>query len=223
MIYTLIFGTPVQSSDKQIGRLERIIVDNGIANQVTINPGLLGTERVVPITVLEETSADVIRMNASNDEWKAFAAYQMQQSLSNPVEDTPNLSALTTDQVVAGGITDSSHPTSDTGARRTQRTVGDTSVVLSSRTKIVDDTGATKQRCLKGLVVDTGRPQQLVLDDDSAVPFEAITLLDENQIHIGGAHQAPVLGADQEGITPTLEQPLAERGVNDDQIVSRGE
>jgi hypothetical protein len=222
MIYTFILGTPVYTSEKHIGKLARIIVDNGIANQVTIDPGLLGIERVVPINVLGETSADAIRMQVTDDEWKAFAAYKMQQSLGHPVGDAPNLSALTTDQVVAGGITDSSHPSHDAGAGRMVRTVGDTSVVLSSHTCIISDEDGNKQRRLKGLVVDTGRPQELLLDDGTVIPFEAITRLDEERIHIGGTPQAPVLEADQEALSPSLEQPLADRGVND-QVISRGE
>lgn len=211
MEYTLIFGTPVYSNEKHIGKLSRIIVDNGIANQITVDPGLLGTERVVPINALEEASAETIRMNVSDDEWKAFAAYQMQQSLTSTAGDTPNLSVLTTDQVASGGIADSSHPTNDTGARQTVRTVGDTSVVLSSRTSVVNEAAGNQQHSLKGLFVDTGRPQQLLLDDAHTLPFDAVTLLDENRIHVGGVHQAPVLEPDQESITPTLEQPLADR------------
>jgi hypothetical protein len=221
MKYTLIFDTPVYAGEKHIGKLARIIVDNGIANQITVNPGLLGIERVVPINVLEEASAETIRMKVSDSEWKAFAAYQMQQSLTGSVGDTPNLSALTTDQVASGGITDSSHPTSDTGARQTVRTVGDTSIVLSSHTAVADE-AADQQYQLKGLIVDTGRPQQMLLDGGSSLPFEMVTLLDEDRIHVGGQTPAPVLQADQESITPVLEQPLADRE-SDGQARSQGE
>lgn len=211
MEYTLIFGTPVYSSDKHIGSLSRIIVDNGIANQITVNPGLLGTERVVPINALEETSAETIRMNVSDDEWKAFAAYQMQQALTSTAGDTPNLSALTTDQVVSGGITDSSHATNDTGARKTVRTVGDTSVVLSPRTCVVDEATNNQQCGLKGMTVDTGRPQLLLLENGNTVRFDTVSLFDEDRIHVGGVPQAPVLESEQESIAPVLEQPLADR------------
>jgi hypothetical protein len=222
MEYTLIFGTPVYSSEKHIGKLARIIVDNGIANQITVDPGLLGIERVVPINALEEATADAIRMNVSDVEWKAFAAYQMQQSLTSTAGDTPNLSALTTDQVASGGITDSSHPTNDTGARRTVRTVGDTSIVLSSRTCVVNEDANGEQFQLQGLTVDTGRPQQLLLDSGSSLPFETVTLLDEDRIHVGGDQPAPLLEADQESITPVLERPLADRE-SPGQSFSRGE
>ena len=211
MEYTLIFGTPVYSSEKHIGSLSRIIVDNGIANQITVNPGLLGTERVVPINALDQATGETIQMNVSDDEWKAFAAYQMQQALTGTAGDTPNLSALTTDQVASGGITDSSHPTNDTGARKTVRTVGDTSVVLSSRTCVVDEAANNQQYRLKGLTIDTGRPQLLLLDNDNTLPFGTVTLFDEDRIHVGGEHQAPVLESEQESITPIFEQPLADR------------
>ena len=220
MLYTLIFGTPVYAHDKHIGKLRRIIVDNGIANQITVDAGLLGTERVVPINVLEETSAETIRLNATDVEWKAFAAYQMQQSITSSGGDSPNLSALTSDQVVSGGITDSSH--NDTSSRRTVRTVADTSVVLTSRTAVINDDATNERHYVRGLVADTGRPQQLLLEDGSAVPFEAVTLFDESQIHIGGEHQAPVLEADQESITPILERPLTDRDQSG-QALSKGE
>ena len=34
MIHTFVFGTPVRTSDHDLGKLERIIVNNGIANQI---------------------------------------------------------------------------------------------------------------------------------------------------------------------------------------------
>jgi hypothetical protein len=211
MILTLILGAPVQTSDRQIGKLQRIIIDNGIANQVTVNPGLLGLERVVPISIFEEATADGIRMEVTDEEWKAYSAFKVHQDLSSPVDDQPNLSALTPSASAVAQGPDASHPTSMTGARGTNTTVSETSVVLSTHTVVVNDDAPQAERTLKGLVIDTGRPQQLVLDDDSTVAFTAVSRLDEQRIHIGGAHEEPILDADRGYERTTLNDPSGDQ------------
>ncbi len=196
MRFTLVFGAPVYANETQLGKLERIIVNNGIANQVTVNPGLFGYERVVPINHLGEAGADAVHLNVGEDEWKAYPAYSMDQSLTNPNDASPDLSVLTTDLTMNSQAADTSHPLT-TGVRTERRTVDELSVVLSSSTRVVNDSAPNEEERLRGLTIDTGRPQELLLAQGSLVPYDVVTMLDENRIHIGGQHQQPILPSDR--------------------------
>lgn len=203
MNYTFVFGAPVQIGETQVGKLERIIVNNGIANQITVNPGLLQTERVVPISDIESASADAIRLHVTDQDWKAYTAFRLQQQLGSPNEAEPNLAVLAPSPQLIQQAADTSHPGSTTGAREAETSVDLMSVVLTSGTTVSDAEGGGQMR-LRGLVAETGRPQALLLDDDRSVPFDAVSRLDEQHIQLGGAPQQPILDADRgyEATTP---------------------
>ncbi|MDP9312869.1 MAG: hypothetical protein M3R24_18610 [Chloroflexota bacterium] len=196
MRFTLIFGAPVYANETQLGKLERIVVNNGIANQVTVDPGLFGYERVLPLNHLGEAGADAVQLNVGADEWKAYPAYSMDQSLTNPNDASPDLSVLTTDLTMNSQAADTGHPLT-TGARVERRTVDELSVVLSSSTTVVNDSAPDEADRLRGLTIDTGRPQELLLAQGGTIPYAAVTMLDENRIHIGGRHQEPILPSDR--------------------------
>lgn len=210
MNYTFVFGAQVRNGDTNLGRLERIIVNNGIANQITVNPGLLQTERVVPISDIQSATADEINLNISDDDWKAYTAYRLQQSLGNPNEAQPNLAVLAPTPQFTQQAPDTSHPTSTTGARANETSVDLMSVVLTASTTVSDaDRGG--QARLKGLVVDTGRPQLLLLDDESNVSYDAVSRLDEQQILLGGTPQQPLLDADRGYESTTAHDPSGDQ------------
>ncbi len=197
MIYTFIFGAPVHNRDQHIGKLVRVVVNNGIANQVTVDPGLLGLERVVPISDIQEATADHIQLDITDDDWKAYAAFKVQQSLGGAMHDEPDSAVVGPTPVLSSDIRDTSHPTDATGARETDLTVSANSVVLSTSTAVVNDDATGVQHKLKGLVVDTGRPQQFLLEDGSTVSFEQVSLLDEQRIHIRNASQDVLTQSDR--------------------------
>jgi hypothetical protein len=89
MLYTFVLGTPVYAEDRHLGKLERIIVDNGIANQITVAPGLLGIERVVPINDIVETSTDSVQLRITDEDWRAYSAFQIQQAFGGSQEVVP--------------------------------------------------------------------------------------------------------------------------------------
>ena len=211
MNYTFVFGAAVRSGDTNLGRLERIIVNNGIANQITVNPGLLGTERVVPISDIQSATADEISLNISNDEWKAYAAYRLQQSLGNPNEAEPNLAALAPSPQLTQQTADTSRPPNTFGAVEQNTSVDLMSVVLTSSTTVSGDELAGGSARLKGLVVETGRPQQLLLDDERSVSYDAVSRLDEQQIQLGGAPQQPILDADRGYEATTAHDPSGDQ------------
>lgn len=210
MNYTFVFGAQVRSGDTNLGRLERIIVNNGIANQITVNPGLLQTERVVPISDIQSATTDEINLDISDEGWKAYTAYRLQQSLGNPNEAQPNLAVLAPTPQFAQQAPDTSHPTSTTGARANDTSVDLMSVVLTASTTVGDADQGGRAR-LKGLVVDTGRPQMLLLDDESSVPYDAVSRLDEQQILLGGTPQQPLLDADRGYESTTAHDPSGDQ------------
>ncbi len=196
MRFTLIFGAPVHANESQLGKLSRIIVNNGIANQITVDPGFLGTERVVPINVFRQSDDEALTLELGADDWKAFPSYTMDQGLGNPNESTPDLSVLTPEFTRTQQVPDTSHPLS-AGLTTERRTVDELSVVLTSSTAVVDDTAPDTQHKLRGMTIDTGRPQELLLEDGRMVAYSAVTMLDENRIHVGGLHQQPLLASDR--------------------------
>ena len=91
---------------------------------------------------------------------------------------------------------DTGHPLT-TGARAEGRTVDELSVVMSSSTTVVNDSAPNAGERLRGLTLYTGRPQELLLAQGGTISYDAVTMLDENRIHIGGRHQEPVLPSDR--------------------------
>jgi hypothetical protein len=209
MKFTLTFGAPVMNNDSQLGKLKRIVVNNGIANQVTVDPGLLSYERVVPISDFVAGPDDTLRVNITDTDWKAYSAFTMDQPLDNPNQDGPDMSVLTTDVTMNQQAADTNHPLS-TGTLVERETVDQMSIVLTSATTVVNEAGGGQTHKLHGLVIDTGRPQVLLLDDGTSLPFDAVTMLDEERIHVGGAHQQPVLDADRGYESTTIHDPAGD-------------
>ena len=177
MIYTMIFGAPVRRDDHRLGTLNRILVNNGVANQFTVHTGLLGgPDRLAPINDVVEASEDGIVLNISEDEWKAYPAFDIDKILAKQQELTPGFhaSAPANNQTAEDAASLPAAPAPATG-----RTVQDVSVVLTDKTQVGD------QGTLRGLILDTGIPQQLLIDGGGTVPFEQVGLLDENQIALG--------------------------------------
>jgi len=192
MLYTLIFGTSVRSQDHDLGTLKRIVVNNGVANQFTVNPGLFGgPERVVPISDVDEATTEHIVLRITHDEWKAYNAFDIKQHIVADSAAAPSLLPLaprlpTTDEVL-------DVPTAEGIANDSSLTP--MAVVLSNSTRVGD------RGRLAGLVIDMGIPQQLLLEDGDAVAFGEVGVLDEEHIALGatpprmdGATEAGALG-----------------------------
>jgi hypothetical protein len=172
------FGAAVRAGDRDLGTLTQIIVNGGIANQLVVNPGLLGIERVMPVSVVATTTADEITLAIDPAEWSSYPALHMHTPLDAPQANGPDLAVMTpSPQIVTAG-TDVSHPTNVTGARETEDTVAIDSIKLTDRTEVV--VGGDAQR-LTGLVVDTGRPQQILIGE-TAIGCESVTRWDEQRI-----------------------------------------
>lgn len=163
MIHTLVFGAAVHSMDTHRGTLKRMLITDGIANQFTVDPGLLGVERIVPISVVTEATPEGVQVNISNDDdWKAFPAYQMEGVLGTSNHDDPSVQVLEAAEIVGAGYD------AATGAQTTTDALPIGAIVLSSATRI---TGAHADATLHGLVIDTGRPHQLLLNDGQVIPI----------------------------------------------------
>lgn len=177
MIHTLIFGTPVRSGDHELGALNRVLVNNGVANQFTVNPGGLfsGPDRIVPINDVVEATDQGVTLNISDVEWKAYPAFNIDQILVSDQAAAPDLLQLapalpTTQEVLEA-------PTAEAETERRSATA--MVVALTNRTRVGD------QGTLAGLVADTGIPQQLLLEGGGAVPFAQVGVLDEEHITLG--------------------------------------
>ncbi len=180
MKHTLVLGASVGCEERQFGKLTRIVVDNGVANQLVVNPGLFGgPERVVPISDVTESTPEAITLKCDESEWKAYNAFKMTTSTQEqptlaeglPIASAPDVNAGLADPTLIDVTT-------------TTSTVGETAVVLTSSTK-VGDTGS-----FHGLVTDTGIPQTL-LTDDQTIPFEEVSELDSTNIRLGGKAATP--------------------------------
>jgi hypothetical protein len=175
MIYTLMLGAPVSKEGSEFGSLTRIIVDNGIANQIVVNPSgfFTGPERVVPINAIEESSAEGVTLNSTDVDWHGYNAYNLEQYLG-----TENV----TPDLLLSGVTTVANP--ELADRPPTELPSDSmimpmSVVLTSRTRVGDEGH------LAGLVTDTGRPTELLLEGGGSIPFEQVGILDEAHITIG--------------------------------------
>lgn len=179
MIYTLVLGSPVQSGDGKLGTLTRIILNNGVANQLVVNPSGLfsGPERVVPINDVQETSPESITLDITDVEWKAYGTFNISQLLVSDQAAAPGLiqqgpasdvNRETIERPTAEAVTDDATTTAN-------------SVVLTIKTRVGD------HGHLAGLVADTGIPQQLLLDNGETIAFDQVGVLDENHIVLGEA------------------------------------
>ena len=176
MLYTLMFGASVRSQDHDLGTLKRIVVNNGVANQFTVNPGLFGgPERVVPISDVDEATTEHIVLRIMHDEWKAYNAFDIKQHVVTDSAAAPSLLQLSPRLPTTDDVLDV--PTAE--ATATDRSLTVMAVVLSNSTRVGD------RSRLAGLVIDMGIPQQLLLDNGDAVAFGEVGVLDEEHIALG--------------------------------------
>ncbi len=185
MKHTLVLGASVGCEERHFGKLTRIVVENGVANQIVVNPGLLsGPERVVPISDLSASTAEEITLTCEEAEWKAYGAYKMTtHTMEQP--SAPEELPLGSAPGLNAGLAESSVIDVTT----TTRTVPETAVELSSNTKVGDD------GTFHGLVIDTGMPLAVLVGDQS-IPFAEVSELDSDQIRLGGK-AAALPSADQ--------------------------
>lgn len=185
MRYTLVFGAPVMADGKTLGKVERIIVQNGVANQFTVDPGLFGTERVVPLSDVQDITANGIELRVSDDEWKAYPAYNIESLLPPEIEDPiadPGLSQLTPQQVAGGAY----RP--DAGVSTTSVEVPGESITLPNQAHSAVVSAKTNVRhgsdeaALYGLVLDTGRPVHILVAPDEGVDVSAVRSFTAEQI-----------------------------------------
>lgn len=176
MIYTLVFGARVETSDGHHGTLKRIILNNGIADQFTVHPAGLfsGPERVIPISDVVSTTPELIKLRADEDEWKAYNALNTREILSaDPTLEPTHLPAsaesLLSEKPLEG-------PT--IAAAIDVSTMDQMSVILTDQTLVGDDNR------LLGLVTETGIPQQLLIEGGQ-IPFEQVGIIDETHIKLG--------------------------------------
>lgn len=177
MIYTFVLGAPVRSGDRELGTLSRILVNNGICNQFAVNPGGLfhGPERVVPISDVVEATEQGVTLEITDTEWKAYSAFNIDQLVVSDTAVAPQLlqTGPTTD--VTTEMT--SKPTAE--AEQQTQSVSPMAVVLTNKTRVGDD------RHVRGLVIDTGIPLRILVEEGETVPIEAVAVLDENHIRLG--------------------------------------
>jgi hypothetical protein len=190
MIYTLVFGAPVTNAEGHLGSLKRIILNNGVADQLSVDPSGLfsGPERVVPISDVTETSADGITLKTGHVDWQAYGAFDIQRLIvadtatgpdTHPAASSPQ-SLIGVDVVnrAIGAEPEDRHST-DVGA-----------VVLTGQTRVGD------HGTLTGLVADTGIPKHLLVGNDE-IPFSQVGVLDDKHIQLGAT-----LPDDDVGIGP---------------------
>lgn len=183
MRYTLVLGTPVITDGKTLGNVERIIVEDGVAKQFTVNPGLFGTERVLPLSAVQAATANGIELHITDDEWKAYPAFNIESLLTPafdmPVAD-PGLAQLSPQQAEAGthrpdnDLLTTSAVTPGEGV-----TVPLGSAVVSAKTNVMRN-GTT--HALHGLVLDTGRPVQVLVADGQALDVAMVRSFSGEQI-----------------------------------------
>lgn len=180
MRHTLIFGTPVARDGNSFGVLSRIVVNNGVANQIVVNPSGLfsGPERVIPINDVDAADADVVSLSTSGDEWKSYNAYEMDvYRLEEGSADTTQVIPGTVEVMRAVARVSTAESMS------TETTVDDLSVVLTRATTV-------SGKPLDGLIIDTGIPQALLVGDQT-VDFTQVSTLNASHIELGGAGEAP--------------------------------
>ena len=176
MIYTLILGAPVRKEGSEFGSLTRIIVENGVANRVVVNPSGLftGPERVVPINAIAESSAEGITLNSTDVDWQGYNAYNLEQYLG----DSPNLtpSIFMADQAATANPEIPGRPPVEV---ENNATIVPMMVTLTTHTRVGDN------GTLAGIVADTGIPTELLLAGGSSIPYAQVGILDEDHITLG--------------------------------------
>lgn len=178
MIYTLILGSPVRTGDHAFGKVSRIIVNNGVANQFTVSASGLfsGPDRLVPISDVVEATEEGVTLGISETEWKAYPAFEIERILVADQAAAPDLLATAplNNEATAEAV---NVPTAESPS--IERALQDVSVSLTGKT-LVGDMGR-----LRGIVADTGIPQQLLVEGGGSVPFEQVGVIDEKHIMLG--------------------------------------
>jgi hypothetical protein len=217
MLFTLMLGVPVRSQGREVGTLKRIIVNNGVANQISVHPGLLGLERIVPISDVQEATPEQIVLEIADDEWKAYNAFEMKQQVVSDAA-APNLLPI----APRLDTTTETFDATTAEATASDSTLMPMAVVLSHSTRVGDEGR------LAGLVIDTGIPQELIVEGGQRIPFTRVGVLDEVHIQLGakpprmdGATEPGALGdapARMDNATPAGalgdRPPLADRGTD---------
>lgn len=177
MIHTLIFGTPVRGDNHELGTLNRVLVNNGVANQFTVNPGGLfsGPDRIVPISDVAEATDQGVTLNITDVDWKAYPAFNIDQILVSDQAAAPDLLQVSPTMPTTHEAVDVPTAEAPSGERSATAMI----VALTNRTRVGD------QGTLAGLVADTGIPQQLLLEGGGTVPFAQVGVLDEEHIVLG--------------------------------------
>ena len=177
MIHTLIFGTPVRTGNHEFGTLNRVLVNNGVANQFTVNPGGLfgGPDRIVPISDVVEATEQGVTLNIADVDWKAYPAFSADHLLVSDQAAAPDLLPVAPTMPTTNEAWDVPIAEAPTGERSATAMV----VALTNRTRVGD------HGTLVGLVADTGIPQQLMLEGGGVVPFAQVGVLDEEHIVLG--------------------------------------
>lgn len=173
MIHTLIFGTPARSDRKDYGTLKRIIINAGIANQITVDPGVFGIERIIPISAVHSATAELIDLPITDDEWQAFAAYHMESIFSTSTDDDPSLGVMHEASAVGANME------SVAGSQENLSPLDETSVVLSPNTVLHY---GDQRAILDGLIAETGRPTRLLLDGGRTIAYDAVETIDDGVI-----------------------------------------
>jgi len=158
----------------------------GVAKQFTVNPGLFGTERVLPLSDVQTTGANGIELRTTDDEWKAYPAFNI-ESLLQPAYDTPiadpGLAQLTPQQAEAGAYRPDNDLLSTSAAVPGEGvTVPLGSAVVSAKTT-VQHGGTT--HALHGLVLDTGRPVQVLVAGEEPLDVATVRSFTAEQISVG--------------------------------------
>ncbi len=184
MQYTLVLGAPVVANGKTLGKIKRIIVQYGVANQFTVDPGLLGYERVLPISDARSATADGVELNVSDDQWKAYPAFNIEDMVPESDESTdPGLAELTPQHPAAAAHRpDAGVATTSVDVPPDDVTVHEQSAVLSSNTRIVDANG--NRHALHGLVLDTGRPVQALVEGAQPIDLSNLRSLTAEEIRL---------------------------------------
>jgi hypothetical protein len=129
----------------------------------------------VPISDVVEATEQGITLRISEDEWKAYNAFNIEQTVTTDQAAAPDLLPIA--PVLPITAEPLSVPTAEAGV--SGRSVSNMSVVVTNKTQVAN------LGPLAGMVIDTGIPQRLLLDNGQFVPFEQVGLLDEEHIVLG--------------------------------------
>ena len=181
MQYTLVVGAPVVADGKTLGKVKRIIMHEGVANQFTVDPGLLGTERVVPVSDVTAATPDGIELSGDETAWKAYPAYDIERLLP-PDADTRHESVEIAPQPeLTGGARAPDHyvGAASTDAPAEDVTLGYASAVLSSNTTVLHN---GIEHPLHGLILDMGRPVQILIEGKEPLAADAVRSFSSERI-----------------------------------------